>query len=305
MRIRYLIATTGLMLLLGVGCGRSTKTAAANVIPIKVYRVLSSFDSANSPDFNVGCQLTKAEIRTLVEQLQGDAPYIYGSKVQVAWPDDAVIDIVDFDLNDRYSRASALFFAFLNIYSQQYSSPGLVNIYFTGNYIPLNDPTFDPFTDMIFGTTLDPHSVQGNGSNIPPLSIPGAIMINDGAGPGGTGGDWVTASMRATLEHELGHYLGRFDFTTAGISRFNAATLTGNTYGTGAQSRTFAASSGEHITSTFSHLMLDGQLVPQGVSRPTILPGVEVGLYLNTAQGAEKGEVSRKLLLGDYNDWRK
>lgn len=286
-----------------MGCsGTPTVVFPSDTLPIKVYRVIGPSDFHEDP-FNNGCRLTNAEINQVVGQLQSNSAVLFGSRSQLDW-DGVIYPIVDTGISSRTSQPIQSFFTWLQ--NSQISNPGLyidpsrVNIYFTGNLSVSS-------SGQLWGAAVDPLAA----SNFPLLQ-PGVILVNDGGFGSGGGSDTPGILSRLTLEHEMGHYLGRFDYNVIppngpGVSadRTYGSTLLGT-------DRIFLADQ-EHVFSPLNHVMLDGNFVPSS-GRRVNLPGVQYPDYVGQKPpgysfddqfGAEKGEASRKLERGEYNERRR
>ncbi len=279
-----------------VGCGgKGTRNGTPYDIPIKVYRVIGpNGDSHSGPDFNDGCQLDNTEITSIVNSFIANAPALYGTLTTVTW-DGVVYGMTDTQLPDRSNQSiNTLLFRILSTGSTYYDS-NVINLYFTGNYGGTG----------LFGGTADPHAVLS--SNIGPH-----IFMNDGAGAGGSGGDVTEILRRLTLEHEVGHYLGRFNYDSVtmngGGNDPGADPRANRTYASTASSpaRLFPSGGGEHVATSYTlpHIMVDGYMLP-AAGRMPVMPGVQFGTYTNFVLGAELGEVSKKLSGGNHNDWRR
>ncbi len=282
------------LLLLTACSGTGTASVPPNTIPLKVYRVIGpNGDSHVDPDSNEGCQLDNTEITTIINTFTANAPLLYGTATKVTW-DGIVHGMTDPGIQSRISSEITSLYSRIYSTGQVYYDPASINVYFSGNYFA---PGNDPYASQLFGATRDPHAAL-------PSALGPLILVNDGAGPGGSGGDAAEVLRRLTLEHEMGHYLGRFNYNLVTMS--NQGSFANRTYGSGVTARTFSSTGGEHVSDlyTYPHIMVSGDNVPPA-GRAAVLPGVQAGTYTNTGQGAELGEVSRKLLLGDYNDWHR
>jgi len=292
-RTRHLCLFSAAILLttLNVGCSSGTPTTAGppNTIPIKVYRVLAEFDSSSFPDGNLGCRLTHAEIQTVVQSLMDNTPALFGTATTTTW-DSTITDMTDNGISER----GFVFYTSLPVAISQNPStnydPSVINVYFSGNY-GLR------MTSETFGGAIDPHGQVND--PVEPYSL---IWVNDG---GGSGGDPQLLIDRLTLEHEIGHYLGRFNFNSITNHGNNADNPGDRTYGSSSDQRLFPRNYGEHVEMDYpnAHLMLAGDDVPTG-GRIADLPGVEHGTA-NSPGRTELGEVTHKLQRGQYNDWRR
>jgi hypothetical protein len=283
------------------GCSStSTVTYAPYTIPIRVYRVVGEFDTDGDRS-NIGCRLTDAEIRLLVEQLEIYSPQIFDPRAEIDW-DNTIYRIIDPSLSS-FTREVPESFLFNWLFALQQSNPDFfldpnrINIYFTGNY------TSNTGGER-WGGTVDPLAARGTGLE------PGLIYMNDGGFSFSTFSSDVTHLLsRFTLEHEMGHYLGRFNYNSTGfnspsVDRPYGSAILGGT-------RTYLGADplvGEHLLSPSAMLMLRGTLVIDdlrvpnlsGVPFPEYTQGTLPAGYTSQAQyGAEKGEVSRKLSSGN------
>ncbi len=290
------------LLLLATGCsGTPTVVFPPDTLPIKVYRVIGPFDAAGDP-FNDGCRLADAEISQVIRQFQSNSTVLFGARCQINW-DGIIYTAVDTSIVSRTNQPLQNFFAWLQ--NSQLSNPGLyidssrINIYFTGNLSTGS-------SGQLWGAAVDPLAASSA-----PLLQPGVVLINDGGFNGG-GSDVPGIMSRMTLEHEIGHYLGRFNYNIIPPSGVGVAS--DRTYGSVplGTNRTFLANL-EHVFSPVNHVMLDGNLVPSsgrranlpGFQHPDYVGQIPAGYDFDDQFGAEKGEVSRKLGRGEYNDRRR
>lgn len=254
------------------GCATSQRAidAGTGTVTLKVWRVLAPEDVIGG-EGNWGCRLTDVQIQALVQRLQSNAS-IFGGNTTYAW--DGLISTFTNGFeqpNFASPRRSDLakLFEWIDMAPSSTWSSSRVNVYFSGNYVIFGATTITSF----WGATIDPagHSAAAGFYR--------SITINDG---GFTDfGTRVPLHERySTLEHEMCHYLARFQSRTFSVPP---------------PSRMYDA--GEHTVSGANNLLRGGLNEPDGSSPPVplVIPGTI------DSSGTEQKEVFDRVKAGFWN----
>lgn len=191
-----------------VGCGASAILANTPTfdVPIKVWRVQDVGWDVHGDTGNFGCRLSDAEITTLMNQILNNDMFFMGFQSRLVW-DNSITDVDDPSIHfNREQNGSALQIAIFNLQDAGVviPEPNSINVFFSGDYfagIP------SAMTDVA-GATINPSNIPTNHR-----LFPGIIFVNDFGDddpPGFPAKDLDKIQSRLTAEHEVAHYLARF-----------------------------------------------------------------------------------------------
>lgn len=281
-RIVASVFFTAVLITLG-GCIAASKliNTGSSAISIKAWVIVKSAEQIGGTQ-NQGCRLTIQEMTEIIEQLQSSSS-MYGTNIQILW--DGTIDRVqDNFLDDRGGQPAATFaddwlraVQEVDINDGPSFEPTAINIYFGGDYHVESIP---PPNVFINGMTFDPAS----GSTFP------AIILNDGGEDNMQGSNPQSLRDRQTLEHEMTHYLARFQNRTFG----NALTDTLRSYDAN-EHVDFAS---QDFGAAVNILLLGDNIQPPYQTRG--IPGEAYIDSQNPGQD-ELGEISQRILQGRWN----
>lgn len=176
-------------------------------IPLTVWVVLGEGEEIGG-DGNWGCRLSAAEIEAYIDGLKRTAPEAYGP-ANFQWDLVELRELRDPGLSPTpfASRTWRPVEQFVTDVVGQAWEQDTVNIYFCGN-------VQEAAREENGGFTRDPRAALGRTVELP------WILINDGGGDEPSGSRVFVAAH--LLEHEMCHYLGRFDGRTFGVREYDA-----------------------------------------------------------------------------------
>lgn len=171
------------------------------IIPIQVWVVLGPGESIGDQS-NRGCRLSTQEITDRIRSLQNNAG-IFGQNVTFQWQPATPSQAEDPALLPFMPRSRPWLMWHQQVVAN-YWQPGRLNIYFVGN-VQLNGQN-------VIALTWDPAAAQ---SQFPERAW---VLMNDCGWPPGNENqgfspnfDPAQVTSYFSLEHEIAHYLGRFN----------------------------------------------------------------------------------------------
>lgn len=267
--LRSLVVLTLTLAFVGFGgCATSKKPVKAGTyqVDLKVWAVVNFGESLGNSSNN-GCRLTTQDITNIVEQLKNNSA-VYGVNTKFNW--DGMISTFQANVPSRSYPIGA----FINDISGDPPNwtQDMLNVYFIGS----------PDNNSI-GATLGPDTYVATGDRI---ATP-FVRIGDG-GINGPASNPTVVRKRLTLEHEVSHYIGRFNIDASMIG--DPSQFFGKTYGMGATQRVYDG--GEHLQSS---LYLMSAAPVYDTQRSLVIPGIE------RPPQDELGEVSQRIQAGRWN----
>lgn len=253
-----------LTMLVAAGCKNDRKALnpGSYQIDVAVWAVVGQSESLGNPSNN-GCRFTAAQITSLMDQLRRNAS-VFGVNTRFMW--DGMINVVQ---NSRTNRiyTSSQFIQDIFLGTTVYAVEDAINIYFVGD-----------INNAALGFTIQPDTYLDTG-DIAGIKY---IRVIDG-GYSGSGSDLDLLSSHYTLEHEIGHYIGRFNRDV----NMDGSLIIGRSFGAGSSARNYDQN--EHLASS-RFLMVEaglGALNIPGTENPSV---------------EELGEVSQRIRAGLWNE---
>ncbi len=261
------------------GCVAGSKliNTGSSAITLKVWVILKSAEPIGDTQ-NEGCRLTIQEMTAIIEQLQSSAS-MYGTNVQILW-NGTIEEVRDNFLPDRGGFSAATFSADVLraiLDNGPAFEPAAINIYFGGDYHLVSNP---PFGQFALGATFDP----ATGSTFP------AVIINDGGFDNFQGSDPQLIQDLQTVEHEMTHYLARFENRTFG----NALQNTLRSYDDMEHVQLDSDDFGPNDNILLEGTEAQGQIRIRGIPGEAYVDSQNQGLD-------ELGEISKRILQGRWN----
>lgn len=263
-------------LLLG-GC--SSGSGSGPILPgtgqvvLRVWRVLAPGDFPDGQG-NWGCRLTTSQITQAMNELLASA-WIYGGNTTFVWDGTITtftngLDTPQIGASTRQGNDISILNTWIEMAPSSTWTSNRINIYFTGNY--------RVGIGMVWAVTFGPDWQSSFGTRR-------VIVLNDGGFEDSFGERESLARIYNIIEHEMCHYLARFN---------------GRTFSIPGSPRTYTP--GEHtgfhsMTQTTQNVLRDGGVSKDGMSwpYPLIIPG------LSSVNGTEKKEIFDRIKAGLWN----